>query len=149
MENYVKDYIIFIDTCSLLNSQSDLFWENIIPFLSKYGKKVIVPVCCIDEMRKIYYSRKNESFSQRAGDCLKKLRELLGDGFIEVLGNKEIKPSDISFVSLFEKLCVNCNLLLITQDIMLAENIRDINITDMYCVKTAKIAEDGSLAEYD
>lgn len=149
MEKYVKDYGILIDTCSLLNSQSDLFWENIIPFLRRYGKKVIVPVWCIDEMRKIYYSRKNEPFSQSAGDCLKKLRELHDDGFIEVTGDLEIKPSDISFMSLFEKLCVKYNLLLITQDIMLAENIKGIYVRDMHYIKTAKVAEGGSLAEYD
>ena len=43
LENYVKEYKIFIDTCSLLHPKAEEFWANIIPYLEKYQTKVIIP----------------------------------------------------------------------------------------------------------
>lgn len=39
LEKYVKDWSIFIDTCSLLDENADKFWSNIVPLLSQYQKK--------------------------------------------------------------------------------------------------------------
>lgn len=36
MEEYCRNWKIFIDTCSLLHFSSDEFWMNIIPMLHAY-----------------------------------------------------------------------------------------------------------------
>ena len=33
LDNYAKDWKIFMDTCSILHFATDKFWMNIIPFL--------------------------------------------------------------------------------------------------------------------
>ena len=43
LEEYVKNYKIFIDTCSLIHPGADQFWMNIILLLKQYGNKVIIP----------------------------------------------------------------------------------------------------------
>ena len=40
LENYVREYIIFIDTCSILHDASINFWNNIIPYLHIWNKKI-------------------------------------------------------------------------------------------------------------
>ena len=42
LEETVKKYLIFIDTCSLMNENADQFWGNIIPLLLRENKQIIV-----------------------------------------------------------------------------------------------------------
>ena len=44
LEETVKKYLIFIDTCSLMNENADQFWGNIIPLLLRENKQIIVPL---------------------------------------------------------------------------------------------------------
>ena len=48
LENYVKDWKIFIDTCSILHISANKFWSNIIPYLYQYKNKIIIPYRCIE-----------------------------------------------------------------------------------------------------
>ena len=44
LEETVKKYLIFIDTCSLMSEKADQFWGNIIPLLLRENKQIIVPL---------------------------------------------------------------------------------------------------------
>ena len=52
LEEYVKEWKIFIDTCSILHIDINKFWMNIYPLLEKYNKKIIVPLRVIEELEK-------------------------------------------------------------------------------------------------
>lgn len=54
LEEYVKDYMLFIDTCSLMFDKGiDLFWSHIIPLLKKHNKKILMPYKCWLELKNI------------------------------------------------------------------------------------------------
>ena len=42
LENCVKDFKVFIDTCSLLEESSDKFFQNVVPILEREKKALIV-----------------------------------------------------------------------------------------------------------
>lgn len=53
LEEYVRDYMLFIDTCSLMFDKGiDLFWSHIIPLLKRYNKKIYMPYKCWLELKK-------------------------------------------------------------------------------------------------
>ena len=52
LENYVKDWKIFIDTCSILHSAAEKFWVHVIPYLDEYKNKIIVPFRSVEELEK-------------------------------------------------------------------------------------------------
>ena len=52
LESSVKKFKIFIDTCSLLSDQADMFWRNITPILQREHKAIIVPFRVYEEVKK-------------------------------------------------------------------------------------------------
>ena len=48
----VKYYKIFIDTCSLLSTRANEFWEHITPILKAQNVSVIVPYRVYEEVEK-------------------------------------------------------------------------------------------------
>ena len=43
LESVVRDYKVFIDSCSLMDENAEKFWANIIPILQREKKSIIVP----------------------------------------------------------------------------------------------------------
>lgn len=76
LESFVSDYKIFIDTCSLLELSSNLFWKNIIPLLHINLKKIIIPIRCIEELQKHARNASDISLANRAKECLKQIESL-------------------------------------------------------------------------
>lgn len=151
LEKIVKEQIIFIDTCSLLEPQSVVFWQNVIPLLHTYQKKIIVPMRCIEEVQKHYVNASNASLSKRAEECLKALQKLLKGGLIEVRGEKSDNFADNVFLSVFMKHRMNHKLFLITQDKKLAsdiENLNSIKSVKAKPVQVRKIGKDGRLTDF-
>ena len=52
LENGIKNYKLFIDTCSLLFESADAFWSNVTPILSKTKSTVIIPLRVYEEVNK-------------------------------------------------------------------------------------------------
>ena len=52
LEASVKAFKIFIDTCSLLSEQADIFWSHIVPILQREEKSIIVPFRVRDEQNR-------------------------------------------------------------------------------------------------
>lgn len=127
METYVKEYKIFIDTCSLLYFAADKFWMNIIPMLNKHSCKIIVPLRSIDELEKLSKNAAKPDLAKSANDCKKKLKQLMSAGYIEVRGEETDNFADNVFQVVFTKFRMTHNLLLITQDNDLAKDILNLN----------------------
>ncbi len=127
LENYVRDWKIFIDTCSLLHCAADKFWMNIIPLLEKHLAKVIIPFRSVEELRKHADNQENQDLARRAHNTLKVLAQLKGAGYIEIRGEKTDNFADNVFQVVFTKFRMTHRLLLITQDHDLARDILSLN----------------------
>ena len=123
LENFVKNCLIFIDTCSLMHEHSSDFWNHIVPLLQKYDKSIIIPFRCVQELQKHKQSGDQNKVdqAQRALDKLGRLQRV--DKVIKLFGNKEDNFADNVFLTQFERLRLRHHLLLITQDHKLAEEI--------------------------
>lgn len=151
MEEYCKDWKIFIDTCSLLHSSSDDFWMNIIPLLHAYNNKIFIPLRCIEEIEKHSKSKKNIELSTKAKSCIKQINQLKEAGYIEIRGEKTDNFADNVFQVVFTKFRMNYKLLLITQDNNLAKDILKLNNSQSVKaneVKVNQINKYGFLSEF-
>lgn len=127
LDRYVKDWKIFMDTCSILHFAVDKFWMNIIPLLRQYQNKVIVPLRSIEELQKHEANTGNHELAERAKNCLKVLHRLINGGFVEIRGEQSDNFADNVFQVVFTKFRMTHKLLLITQDKDLAKDIIALN----------------------
>ena len=127
LENYVKDWKIFMDTCSILHFATDKFWMNIIPLLQQYQNKVIIPLRSIEELQKHEANTGKPELAENAKNCLKVLHQLINAGFVEIRGEQGDNFADNVFQVVFTKFRMTLKLLLITQDNDLAKDITALN----------------------
>lgn len=139
----VKNYKIFIDTCSLLSEHADLFWTHVIPVLREEKTNVIVPYRVYEEVEK-YASdpelcRKkasdNPSLNQTAKRAKDRIIKLQAEGLVRVLGDKNDNFADNVFQTVFTQYRMKYNLILITQDKNLASDI--LRISESKAVATS------------
>lgn len=127
LEKYVKEFKIFIDTCSLLEPSADAFWNNIIPLLHQYNAKVIIPYRCIQELAIHMKNKQDAKLAATAENVIKILKQLENAGYIDIRGEKSDNFADNVFNVVFTKFRMQYNLLLITQDRDLSEDILKLN----------------------
>lgn len=127
LDGYVKEWKIFMDTCSILHFAADKFWMNIIPLLRQYQNKVIVPLRSIEELQKHEANTRNPKLAENAKKCLKVLKYLIDAGFVEIRGEQGDNFADNVFQVVFTKFRMTHKLLLITQDNDLAKDIIALN----------------------
>ena len=127
LEKYVRDYLVFIDTCSLLEPSAQYFWVDIIPFLSQYSKKVIIPFRCYEELDKHQKNTSNSDLSKKAKQVLLNINLLKKNGYVQIVGDTTDNFADNVFLSVFSQKRIKYKLLLITQDNALAQDILSLN----------------------
>ncbi len=129
LEETVKDFKIFIDTCSLLNVAANDFWSRIVPILQREGKKIIVPFRVYEEVKKFaenpaLCAKKDDSnLNQRAKAVLKNIAIMQKANLVDVFGDSHDNFADNVFQTVFTKFRLKYNLMLITQDNNLARDI--------------------------
>lgn len=151
LEEYVKNYKIFIDTCSLIHPGADQFWMNIIPLLKQYGNKVIIPFRVIEELNKLSQKPEKQDVATACKNTLKVLYQLNNAGFIDIRGEKSDSFSDNVFQVVFTKFRMTHNLLLITQDNGLAKDILNLNNSESVNAKPVsarRLNKYGFLSNY-
>ena len=150
LEEYVKGWKIFIDTCSLLEPVAEQFWKNIIPFLKQYSAKVIIPYRCIQELEKHQNNKQDVELAKTSRNALKILAQLKNSGYIDIRGEKTDNFADNVFNVVFAKFRMKYNLLLITQDRDLAEDLLKLNdsksVTSAYTIHVKKLNQYGFLS---
>ena len=127
LENYVKEFKIFIDTCSILHPAINKFWKNIIPLLKLYKNKVIIPFRVIEELKKHENNTFDQNLSKNSKDALTTIKYLNDNNFIEIRGESSDNFTDNVFQVVFTKYRMNYKLLLITQDNDLSKDIALLN----------------------
>lgn len=134
LDYVVKNYKIFIDTCSLLDDNAEQFWENITPFLIENNSSIIIPYRVYEEIKK--HENSNHNLQQKAQVVLKRIVELYNKGLIRVLGEKTDDFADQVFQMVFMRYRMKYNLLLITQDKKLANDILNFSKSQSVRVNT-------------
>ncbi len=140
----VKNYKIFIDTCSLLSEYADSFWEHIVPVLNNEKANIIVPLRVYEEVEKYandveLCKRKatdNPGLNQVAKRAKEKIIKLQSEGLVRVLGDENDNFADNVFLTVFTQYRMKYNLILITQDKNLAVDILRISDSKAVTVST-------------
>ena len=153
LEETVRDCRILIDTCSLLNTPYDLFFKNAAPYLKKYGKRIIVPVSVVGELEKYRHNPKvaNDKKAQaRRAKVEKDLARYQKEGLLALFGEKGDSPvADQVFISVITRFRDRYNMVLITQDRALGNEVEQLNhsqaVRGIKKVMVRRINQDGYL----
>ena len=152
LEETVKKYLIFIDTCSLMNENADQFWGNIIPLLLRENKQIIVPLQVCREVEK--HAKAPEHVdprrSQLARKALSTIDRLQKANLITIYGDDNDRLfADNVFQTVFTRFRLRYDLLLITQDHNLAADIMNIRsskaVNGVRSIRVERITENGCL----
>lgn len=127
LDEYAKNWKIFMDTCSILHFAADKFWMNIMDLLSRYQNKIIIPLRSIEELQKLGANIDKPELAKNAKKCLKVLEWLKNEGFVEIRGEQNDNFTDNVIQVVFTKFRMTHKLLLITQDNDLAKDIIALN----------------------
>lgn len=129
MEKYIVEYMMFMDTCTILESPIKLenLFRKLYFRLSSNNKKINIPLRVIEEIEKHYQNKDNLSLSIKAKQAYELLVKWQQKGIIEICGSKEDNFADNAFLTAFTALRVKHKLLLITQDKNLATDILKLN----------------------
>lgn len=162
----------FIDTCSLLEScwnkvdgvsgaerfefsqaKADRFWGTEFRSLETAGK-VIIPKRNYDELNKHANNLEKLDLSQRAKVILNRIRLLSAEGRVEVVGDPNDPFADAILLSVALKFRTQRNMIFITQDRDLAEDLesirrfRSVSPRKGYDIKIRRIARNGAVESH-
>ncbi|MBQ9478827.1 MAG: zinc-ribbon domain containing protein [Selenomonadaceae bacterium] len=151
LETYVKDYKIFVDTCSLIYDMGDVFWIRLLELLEINGRLVFVPQSVINELGKYADSKtaKPETV-ERARLQQELLREMLRHDLMKVYGDGQTH-ADNELKTICTRYRVKYKILLITQDNDLAKDILKLNedtSTIAHKIVAKRISPNGRLIDY-
>lgn len=161
MRNLIRNYKVFIDTCSILSIHADKFWDNIIPILKEEHKDIIVPYRVYQEVNKFasdpdLCARKSPNEPELYNLAQKakiNLFKLYNEGLVRVLGDKNDNFADNVFQTVFTQYRMKYNMFLITQDKNLADDILRISqskaVTVNNLIGVRRINKYGFLSIHD
>ena len=118
------DTRVFIDTCTLMHPKLEMFLAKVVPFLSLYDYKLVIPWSCIEELNK---HKTNPKLKSKAVKALKELERLYQ--YIDIRGNEaDGTHADNVFLRVFTQLRTKYRLVLISEDWDLKADILKLNI---------------------
>ncbi len=126
-DDYAQDWKIFIDTCSLLNPDIEVFWQDMTPCLKRHKNVVFITTRVYEELQRHQKNIKDPGLAQRAKLALRKIAVLQNDKLVEIRGEKTDNFADNVFQFVITKFRMQHKILLITQDNKLARTIDAFN----------------------
>lgn len=164
MERLLSQKNVFIDTCSVLLKESDIFWENAIPILESYNSCIYIPSSVCYELRKIQEDKhKNPAIRKRARDVSGRLNTYINKSIVKVVGNltrvlnaeqgEAIAVNDEHFadnelISGLMRISKKASTVVITQDKKLSSDILKMRRKGFICnALVKKIDRDGFLSD--
>lgn len=134
LDDIVKDYIIYIDTCGLMNDKGDILFNVLPNLLVKYKKQVRILASVVKEVNKHLKNHHTKHDAFKA----KKTIELLIDKKLVIFKGENSDPylADATFQMVLTKFRMNYNLCFITTDSGLASDL--INISNSKSVTSKK-----------
>lgn len=151
LEQDVAKRVIFIDTCSILDKNVDLFWYNVLPILKTKGKHIFIPYRCVEEVKRHSNNKKDLGLAGTAKKALSSINKLKKEGIIEIRGEKTDNFADNVFLTVFSKFRMTYDLMLITRDRKLAKEILQLNNSKAalseHVIQVKTIDKNGYLTE--
>lgn len=149
LENYVKNFKIFIDTCAWLDHSIELFLKEIVPILQQENKHIILPQKVYEELSRLCNDDKLAELAKKSIDNINILKSA---SLLKIYGDKNDNFADNVFLTVFTKYRLKYNLLLITRDNNLANDIINITKTksvfSRYVIFVRSIDKNGNLKEF-
>lgn len=149
----VSDFLILIDTCSLINTPVDCFLQHAAPYLKEYGKQVIVFQSVVRELEK-YQNNPKGVDKEAARERVEYIKELLERycrmGVLRIDADEnDSEVADQVFLSRITNLRVKYNIMLITQDRTLAIEVSNLgyslSVRGIKKIYVRTISDDGYL----
>jgi len=123
LEQLVRDYKIFVDTCSFMHPEASMFFnKTLAPMLLNFKKKIIIPDKVIVEINRLQNSNKKDT-STAAESAAKIMQEYQNFNLVDVRGEDGDPFTDNVFHYVFSKFRTKHNLAIITQDTELTKII--------------------------
>lgn len=148
LEQYAKEYLIFVDTCVLLHSNYPYFMKRIEPYLQKYNNYLIIPKCVLDELERVI--QKKPKLRSAAHKAMQWVARFAEKNLVKVKWDKnDGSVADNVFLTQFTKLRMTRHLMLITNDVDLAANIEPLgkcsSVQGIKKIRVVKINQCGWL----
>lgn len=117
------DTRVFVDTCTLMHPKLEQFLAKVVPVLSLYGYKMVVPWSCIEEL---YKHTTNPKLKLKAEKAFKELDRL--SQYVDIRGNEaDGTHADNVFLRVFTQFRTKYRLILISEDKGLKTDILKLN----------------------
>lgn len=100
---------------------------GVTSLLKKHNKSIIIPLKTIEELQRHSSNTLKPNLARTSKEALAKIAHLQHQNLIEIRGEQNDHFADNVFQVVFTKFRLNHQLLLITQDRGLAEDIKSIN----------------------
>ena len=126
MEQLVLEKKIMIDTCSLMHDQCGCMIQRLLPALQKHGRQVLIPDKVIGELQK----HRNSSDPVKSGAArqgMRLCRQLQEAGCLSIRGDQRDNFADNTFFVAISRYRYQHQMLLITQDRKLSQDILFLN----------------------
>lgn len=147
---YIQDdWKIFVDTCSFLYEKADIFFPFLIECLTEYNGKIFVSTRVIEELSK---KSGDKNLEVKANNALNYIKQMQSKNIVDIRGDKNDNFADNVFQVVFTKFRMRHKLLLITQDVNLAEDINSLNDNKSvkgYPIHVQKISRFGFLSSFN
>lgn len=147
----LKNSLVMLDTCALIHGNLEGFWTKSAPILRKENARIIIPLCCILEIKKQIKCNCDPNIVGLAKLALLSIKKHIHNQEAEIFGDS----SDDTFADgvllwIFQKLVLRYSLILITQDRKLAADICAINRQSSrhhnHKVEAMKLLPNGTLS---
>ena len=152
LENYVKEFKIFVDTCSILYDQGDDFWIRLVDLLVTHQRFIFIPVSVANELERVASNKlSSDELKNLARQRIEMLNKMIRYGLVKIYGTGKDTFSDNIFLAAFTHYRMTAKLLLITQDNDLAKDILRLNeslSTQANKVEVKRIFGNGELHNF-
>ena len=125
LERLAARYTILIDTCSLLNPQFPALMSRLVPLLQENGKALVIPSGVIAELKDLVV-RKDE-LQEQIRELIGQLAALKREGLVSVFGEQSADFGDQQLLAAATRFLTSTELLVITQDNDLSEDLLHLN----------------------
>lgn len=163
LEESIRDFVVFMDTCVLMHSNHEAFFRLAAPLLKKNAEnnkennRVIVPVSVYHELRRLAdikgEDKESKEKRRRARLALKALACYISQQLVELRGDKgDDHVADNVFLSVFTKFRGQRRLMLLTNDADLFREIEALNHSEVrrnICpIRVRRLTNDGYLRNW-
>ena len=128
LERLVQQYVILLDTCSLLHPQFPRLLEHMVPLLLQYEKALVVPSGVAAELDSLRV--KKPELAENIRLLLPQLSQLQRQGLLRVYGGASENFGDRQLLAAATHFMTSTSLLVVTQDNALSRDLLHLNQLD-------------------